>query len=46
MEPGSDAFHTRSWARGRIDALLQILALLDKDRADQARTEWNRVLGA
>lgn len=33
-----------SWARGRIDGLLQIMDLLDPDRTEMLRAEWKRVV--
>jgi hypothetical protein len=36
--------NTASWARGRIDAFLQIMAIIDKDREAMLRAEWERVV--
>jgi len=33
-----------SWARGRIDALLQIMRILDKEREAMLRSDWERVV--
>lgn len=34
----------QQWARGRIDAFLEIIALLDRDREAMLRAEWERVV--
>ncbi|SFF66794.1 hypothetical protein [Blastococcus tunisiensis] len=36
--------NTASWARGRIDAFLQIMAIIDKDREAMLRADWVRVV--
>lgn len=36
-------FNTASWARGRIDAYIQLMELIDSERADMLRAEWARV---
>ena len=33
-----------SWARGRVDAYLQIMGSIDKEREAMLRTEWERVV--
>jgi hypothetical protein len=37
-------YNAASWARGRIDAFLQILQILDEDRTEMLRAEWQRVV--
>ena len=37
-------YNQASWARGRIDAYLQIMGILDKDREAMLRAEWERVV--
>lgn len=37
-------YNTASWARGRIDAFLQIMQIIDRDREAMLRTEWERVV--
>ncbi|GGL43046.1 hypothetical protein H9L10_07620 [Phycicoccus endophyticus] len=32
------------WARGRVDAFLQLMQLLDRDREAMLRAEWERVV--
>ncbi len=37
-------YNNASWARGRIDAFLQILQIIDSDREEMLRAEWQRVV--
>lgn len=37
-------YNGASWARGRVDAFLEIMQLIDNDRADMLRAEWQRVV--
>lgn len=37
-------YNAASWARGRIDAYFQILEILDKDRLEVLRAEWEQVV--
>lgn len=40
----SSGYDAASWARGRVDAYLQIMAIIDKDREEMLRAEWERVV--
>jgi hypothetical protein len=33
-----------AWARGRVDAFLQLMQIIDKDREAMLRAEWDRVV--
>lgn len=33
-----------SWARGRVDAFLQIMQVIDRDLEEMPRAEWERVV--
>lgn len=37
-------YNTASWARGRIDAHLELMAIIDKDREAMLRADWERVV--
>lgn len=37
-------YNAASWARGRIDAYLQLMQLIDSERADMLHAEWTRVV--
>lgn len=37
-------YNAASWARGRIDAFLQLMQIIDKDRGAMLRAEWERVV--
>lgn len=37
-------YNTASWARGRVDAFLEIMQLIDEDREAMLRAEWKRVV--
>lgn len=34
----------KSWARGRVDAFLQLMRIIDPDREQMLRAEWDRVV--
>lgn len=36
--------NTASWARGRIDAYFQILEIIDKERLESLRAQWEQVV--
>ncbi len=38
------AFNQASWARGRVDAFLQLMQVIDSDREQMLRAEWERVV--
>lgn len=37
-------YNGASWARGRIDAYFQILEVIDKDRLETLRAQWEQVV--
>lgn len=39
-----DDEYSQAWCRGRIDAYLQLLNIIDKDREAMVRAEWERVV--
>lgn len=36
---------TQRWCRGRIDAMFQVLRLIDRDSLEAIQAEWRQVLG-
>jgi hypothetical protein len=37
-------YNTASWARGRIDAYLELMGVIDKEREAMLRADWERVV--
>lgn len=37
-------FNQASWARGRVDAFLQLMQVIDSSREQMLRAEWERVV--